>query len=106
VFKKKGYNFAEHLVLNTFYRGLVLVIGLLLFPVLYIYYKNGTEGFKNYAFIIQILDFVLMYWCYSQFFNKISKIKSLGLTLLTYLIMTIINVVIGYVAGWIASSVY
>lgn len=105
MFKKKGYNFAKHLVLNTFYRGLVLVISLLLFPVLYTYYNNGTEGLKNYAFITQILDFVLMYWCYSQFFNKISKIESLGLTLLTYLIMTIINVVIGYVAGWIASSV-
>lgn len=103
VFKKKGYNFAEHLVLNTFYRGLVLVIGLLMFPVFYINYKNGTESLKNYALISQILDFTLMYFCYSQFFNKISKLQSLGLTLLTYLIMTIISVGIGYVAGWIAS---
>jgi hypothetical protein len=105
VFRKKGHDFAEHFVLNTFFRGLVLVIGFLLFPVLYIYHNNGIESLKNYAFITQVLDFVLMYWCYAQFFNKISKIESLGLTLLTYLFMIMINVGIGYLAGRIASSV-
>jgi Protein of unknown function (DUF3667) len=105
VFKKRGYNFAEHLVLNTFYTGLVLVITLILFPVIYIYHNSGAEGLKNYAFITQVLDFVLMYWCYAQFFNTISKIESLALTTLTYLFMSIITLVIGYVAGWIIISV-
>jgi hypothetical protein len=104
VFKRKGYNFAEHLVLNTFYWGLVLVINFLFFPVLYIYFNNNAERLKSYGYISQIFDFVLMYWCYSQFFNKIPKIERLGLILLTFLILSIINIVMGYVTGWIVSS--
>jgi hypothetical protein len=105
VFKKQGCNLAEHLVLNTFYRGLVLLIGFILFPVLYIFHKSVTENLKTYALITQLLDFVLMYWCYAQFFNKLKKIQSLGLTVLTYLFMSMINMAIGYMAGWIVSAV-
>ena len=100
LFKKQGYNLAEHLVLNTFYRGLALVINILLFPVLYIY--NGTE---IYILIAQLIDLALMYWCYAQFFNRLSKIESFGLTVLTYLMMSGINVGIGYLIGWINHSV-
>ena len=105
VFGKKGTNFAEHLVLNTFYRGLLLIVSFLLLPVLYICERNGTPGLKNYAFLTQLIDLVLMYWCYAQFFNKIPAIKSLALTLLTFLIMTAINVGIGYLAWTVASIV-
>ncbi|MDB5288144.1 MAG: hypothetical protein JWR05_3093, partial [Mucilaginibacter sp.] len=106
VFKKQGYNIAEHLVLNTFYRGLLLIIALILLPVQYIIlHKSGIEGLKSYAFITQFLDFALMYWCYVQFFNKLTKIQSLGLTVLTYLFTLMISMVFGYVAGWIVSSV-
>jgi hypothetical protein len=106
VFKKQGYNIAEHLVLNTFYRGLLLTIALILLPVQYIIlHKSGIEGLKSYALITQLLDFILMYWCYVQFFNKLTKIQSLGLTVLTYLFTLMINMVFGYVTGWIVSSV-
>jgi hypothetical protein len=76
VFKKQGSNLAEHLVLNTYYRGLVLVISLLLFPVLHIFSSSNTESLRAYVPVFQLLDFVLMYWCYTQFFNKLSKIQS------------------------------
>lgn len=58
VFKKQGYNFAEHLVLNTFYIGLLLLINLILFPVLYIYIGIGL---LKWSIVTQIIDFVLMY---------------------------------------------
>lgn len=103
VFKKQGYNFAEHLVLNIFYRGLVILINLILLPVLYKY--GRSERFINYIFITQIIDLVLMYWCYAQFFNKMPRLKSLCFTLFTYLIMSGINVGIGYLIGWIINSV-
>jgi hypothetical protein len=99
-----GYNFAEHLVLNTFYRGLVLVINIALFPFLFISQDRGSESLRNYALIVQNFDFILMYWCYAQFFNNVSKIRTFGLTLLTYLFMSTLNLVIGYVAGWIVSA--
>jgi hypothetical protein len=102
VFKKQGRNFAEHLVLNTFYTGLTLVVSFLFLPVHYIYSSGAI--LKWYAFINLLINFVLMCWCYVQFFNKIPKIKSLSLTLLTYLIMTGINMIIGYAIGWVVSS--
>jgi len=105
VFKKQGYNLAEHLVLNAYYRGLGLVISVLLFPLLYILQRSGMESFRSYAHTFQLLDFVLMFWCYAQFFNKLSMIKVLGLTALTYFFMSVINTAIGYLAGWIASLV-
>jgi hypothetical protein len=103
VFKKQGYNLAEHLVLNAYYRGLELVISLLLFPLLFILQRSGTESFRSYALSFQFLDFGLMYWCYAQFFSKLPKIKVLGLTAITYFFMSAINTAIGYWAGWIAS---
>lgn len=105
VFKKQGYNIVEHLVLNTFYRGLTLVIALILFPVLYFLQKGGGEGLQVYGVIFQVLDIILMYWCYCQFFNKLTMLKSLGLTFLTYLFMAIINLAMGYLAGMIVKSV-
>lgn len=105
VFKKQGYNLAEHLVLNSYYRGLVLVISLLLFPVLYIFHSSRAENLKGYVPIFQIIDFVMMYWCYNQFFNRLNKIRSLGLTLLVYLFMAAINMIIAFVAGLIANAI-
>lgn len=105
VFKKQGCNVAEHLVLNTYYRGLVLLISLLLFPVLYLFHSTGTESLMGYLSFFQLLDFVLMYWCYAQFFNKLRKIRSFSLTLLAYLFMAAINMIIAFIAGLIANTV-
>ena len=105
VFKKQGYNIAEHLVLNTYYRSLELIISLLLFPFLYILQRSGKESFKTFAHFIQLLDFVLMYWCYVQFFDKLPKIKVFGLTALTFSFMSVINMTLGYIAGLFTSII-
>jgi hypothetical protein len=101
VFKKQGYNFAEHLVLNTFLMGLVLLFLILTFPVLYVEYKNGPEELKNYAPIYQVGQFALMYWCYAQFYDKLTWLQSLGNTVLTFVFMSAINTAIGFAAGWL-----
>jgi Protein of unknown function (DUF3667) len=101
VFKKQGHNFAEHLVLNTYYIGLVLVVNLILLPVLYIFHKDDSRNLMAYALITQNLNFFLMYWCYAQFFNKLSKIQSFGLTILSYLFVSIITLILGWIGGWI-----
>ena len=104
VFKKQGYNVAEHLVLNTYYRGLVLLISLLLFPVLYLFHNSDTGSVNSYVPVFQLIDFALMYWCYAQFFNKLKKTTSFGLTLLAYLFMAAINMIIAFIAGVIANA--
>lgn len=97
VFKKQGHNFAEHLVLNTFFIGLVLVINLLLLPVIYVYPQSETYG--KYYLISQSIFILLMYLCYVQFFTKISWLKTLILTVLAFFFMMTINVFIGYVVS-------
>jgi hypothetical protein len=105
VFKRQHYNITEHLVLNTYYRSLTLIIAVILFPVVYLLQKGGGEGLRVYGIVFQLVDIILMCWCYSQFFDKLNKLQSLGLTLLTYLIMATINMSIGYLAGIIVKSV-
>ena len=105
IFKKQGYNLAEHFVLNTYYRALVLLISLLLFPALYFFHNSSADSLKGYVPGFQLIDFALMYWCYAQFFNKLKKIKSFGLTLLVYVLMASINMIIAIIAGLIANAI-
>ncbi|HVM89910.1 MAG TPA: DUF3667 domain-containing protein [Puia sp.] len=105
VFWRQGYHFAEHFVLNAYYRGLVLVIVLLFLPVFYLLYKEGKEWLTIYAAILQIIDFVLMYWCYTQFFNKLTWFQSFVLTLLAYSFTLMINLFIAFASGLIANAV-
>lgn len=93
-FKKQGYNFAEHLILNTYYRGLVLLIMTLLIPLMYLSDELDIKSFIVYTPVSQTIDFLLMYWCYNQFFDKMSRVKSLGVSLLAYTYMSIINILI------------
>lgn len=93
-FKKQGYNFAEHLVLNTYYRGLVLLVTLLLIPMMYVSNDLDIKSLMTYAPVSQMVDFILMYWCYYQFFDKMSLIKSFGTSFLAYFYMSVINMAI------------
>jgi hypothetical protein len=45
-FRKKGYNFIEHLVLNAFLTGQRLVLRIVLFPFYYV--LRGTSNLKNF----------------------------------------------------------
>jgi len=98
IFKKKKHNLAEHLVLNTYLIGLFLIVSLFLFPVVYIF---GNPATLQYGLIQQALLLVLMCWCYVQFFNNTSKVKIVGLGFITFLIISVINLAIGYFASWI-----
>jgi len=102
VFKKQGRNFAEHLVLNTFFTGLTLIVSFIFLSVIYI---SGHEAIlKWYAYIYLLVNLALMCWCYIQFFNKLPKMKSFGLTIFAWLIINCINSTIGLIFGWIISS--
>ncbi|UIR56394.1 DUF3667 domain-containing protein [Sphingobacterium sp. SRCM116780] len=97
VYKKQHRNFIEHLVLNAFLAGQRLVLHIITFPLLYIY--KDTSNLSITTGILTLLDFVLLFWGYSQFFNKISKPKNFLLTLLTFLIFTISLIIIGILVG-------
>ena len=83
-FKKQGFNFAEHLVLNTFLSGQRLLFNIITFP--FLIYFNGTEHLETFTWIIDLGDFLLIVWGYFTFFNNLSFIKKLVYTILSYII--------------------
>jgi hypothetical protein len=86
-FRKQGYNFTEHLILNTFLASQRLLVRLAAFPILIIY--NRTEHLQAFMRLFILCDFVLLIWGYGQFFNGLKRVKSFFLTVLSYLIFLI-----------------
>jgi hypothetical protein len=92
-FRKQGYNFMEHLVLNAFLAGQRLFLHIAVFPIIYL--LNSTPNLKSFTDFLSLADLILMVWAYSQFFNKLSKIKVFWRTILMYLVFLASFVVIG-----------
>ncbi|SFT04119.1 Protein of unknown function [Zhouia amylolytica] len=80
-FWKQGYNFIEHMVLNAYAASQRLVVHVMILPLLYASYNSEIESLISRALLF--LNLILVYWCYSQFFEKVSKVKSFLLTVLT-----------------------
>jgi hypothetical protein len=87
-FRKQGYNIIEHLVLNAFLGSQRLLLRLATFPLLVIF--NGSPHLQTITRLYILCDIILMTWSYCQFFNKISRMRSFFLSLLSYAIFFII----------------
>lgn len=83
-FRKQGYNFIEHLALNAFLGSQRLMVRIVTIPILIIY--NGTEQMHIIAIAYIFLDIILITWSYCQFFNKLPVVKSILLSVLSYVI--------------------
>lgn len=95
-FRKQGYNFVELFVLNTFKASQRLFLHLLTFP--FLYYYNGTSQIDAIVKILYLMDIILIFWTNVQFFNKISRIKALLLSILSHIIfLTIVMVMVAIV---------
>lgn len=87
-FRKQDYNFYEHIYLNTFLASQRLLIRIATFPLLVI--LDGTESIFLFRDLLLLADIVLMIWSYTQFFNKVKRIKAVFLSLLSYAIFFVI----------------
>jgi hypothetical protein len=96
-FKKQKYNFVEHFVLNAYISVQGLVIQLLLFP-LAIYFQNKPTQIL-FVTVSGLIYLVVATWTYTQFFNKLAKIKSILYSLLAYFIMLSLAGVFGAAVG-------
>lgn len=95
VFYRKRFNFAEHLVINTYYMGLVLMAAIFTFPLLYFLQKTGNSSLQNYGYALISLELLLLWWCYAQVFRITGIVKALFQTVQSFLIMTLLaNIVI------------
>ena len=69
-FKKAGYNFVEHLVINSFLTAQRLLLRLLTFPIFY--YYNNTPALRMAFNVIDFIGYTLMAWSLFQLFNTLS----------------------------------
>ena len=81
-YKKQGFNFLELLVLNSFNASQRLLVRIAAFPLFY--YFNGTPEILLLLRLFLIIDLLLIFWTNVQFFEKVSKLKTFFLSLLSY----------------------
>ncbi|WP_286968592.1 DUF3667 domain-containing protein [Flavobacterium sp. UBA4854] len=92
VFRKQGYNFVELFVLNTFKAAQRISVQLLTIPIMI--YLNQTSHIQQYTYAMYILGVILIFWTNIEFFNKISKIKVLLLSILSHIIFLICFIIL------------
>lgn len=102
VFRKQGYNYTEHIILNSFYSTQRLWIRIITLPILLL-----PETPETLAVIMKVLLFVdvlLMFWTYTQFFERLSKIKTILLTLLSFVVFYMLVTVVFAISFLIYSN--
>lgn len=103
VFKKQHRNYMEHLVLNAFICGQMMVLHILSTPILYFY--NHTPTFLIFKDLLSYVDFILLWWVYTKFFNQIKFWKTFLLTLGTILLFLLFFLVLAIFFAFIASFI-
>lgn len=67
-FRRKGYNYAEHFVLNAYLMGEVSLFGVVTNPLLKLL-GTGQSAFYTKIGVQMVIWFVFMGWSYVQFFH-------------------------------------
>ena len=84
VFRKQGYNFIEHIVLNAYMASQRLIFRIVIFPLTK--YFTESENNKLFVDILMLMDIVLIFWTYITFFNNLSKIKAFLYSIYSYVL--------------------
>ena len=86
IFRKQGYNFYEHIVLNCYLAAQRLSFHILALP-LFLFAKN--QGEINFVSgVLTVLDILLLFRGYVQFFNGMTRTKAFFYTTVSYLLAT------------------
>jgi hypothetical protein len=94
-FRKKGYNFIEHLVLNAFLTSQRLVLRIVLFPFFNL--LNGTDELDFFSGIVNTVIFILTFWTFVQFFNATKKSTVFWRTVLSFTISGTLYLLLAFV---------
>ena len=89
-FRKAGYNFVEHLIINTFLVGQRLILHIITFPLYYI--ASGTPMLINTDKVINLVGYALAIWTLIQLFQNQSKriLRTIFSLLISFLIIFVI----------------
>jgi hypothetical protein len=83
-FKKAGYNFIEHLVINSFIAGQKLILHIVTFPIYY--WFNKTTVSRPVDQTIAVIGYALAFWTIFQLFNQINYFNRFWRTFFSFLI--------------------
>ncbi len=97
-FKKHGYNFVEHLAINSFLTAQRFLFLIVCFPI--IHWLNDSPYFTLYTRINLFLEFLLMYWGFSQLFPQLPKTKILKLLIFAAMILFALILVVSVIIAW------
>lgn len=92
-FRKSGYNYMEHGILNLYLGSLKLLVSFILFPLLYIY--NGTKEMSVIISLAGFLDFILNIWVYYSFFISYKPFNRIVRTFFCYLLPFVFMIIVG-----------
>lgn len=96
VFKKQGYNFVEHFVIGSYTTAQRLLFLIITFPLQYL--LDDTAYSQAYKWTSFIIGFLLAYWVHAQFFKGLSKLTTLKLLLISYVLFFVIVTVLVYLS--------
>ena len=88
VFRKQGYNFIEHFVLNSYMASQRLIFRIAIFPV--IKYFSESENITLFVDFLMLMDIVFIFWSYITFFQNLSKVKAFIFSIYTYLLFLVV----------------
>ncbi|MBF6608233.1 MAG: DUF3667 domain-containing protein [Flavobacterium sp.] len=99
-FRKWGYNFIEHIILNAYAAGLRLTISILFFPLML-----TTTNMMLYSMlggVLSMITYLATGWTYVQFFSN----RPLGETIIRVLAMIFLIFLISAIGGFIGITIY
>ncbi|NEQ48710.1 MAG: DUF3667 domain-containing protein [Leptolyngbya sp. SIO3F4] len=84
-FYRAKYNFLEHFAINAYLSAQRMLIGVLTFPILYLFKGDSLSGIVE--IVISFLELAFTVWAYLSFFTQFKILPRLGLIALTFLIV-------------------
>ena len=92
VFRRQGYNFTEHLILNSFYSTQKLWLSIVFVPLFVLI--SGPEAVQPVMNWLFVAGAVVMIWTYSQFFTGLPKMKAFLFSVLAYMLSLLFIIII------------
>ena len=92
VFKKSGYNYFEHLVLNAYINCQFLIINLLTLPF-YLIYKNSNSTIVI-TNLISLVYIAIYSWTCFDFFTTYSKAKRIWFAILSWIVFYLMYIIV------------
>lgn len=103
-FRNKEYNYAEHIVVNTYLSGLHILIQILFLPI--ILFIPREHQWTTSSSLGIVTDIIFRFWTFYQIFSSIEPIKRINRILLSCFYYLLLFFAITVTTGIVAYFIY